>query len=527
MKILLIGTFLLGLIGCGSDTTSQNTNQDTSATTLNVLAGSEIKDLAENSELMNDLRAKTGIDLKFTYTGTIEGIDKIENGQEQPDIAWFAQDKYFHLMDTKHLIKESTKTMISPVVLGVKTSVAKSLGWKDGKTTWKDVEKAVSNKNFRYAMTSPTTSNSGFSAVVGITTAFSGNGNAAKTKDVDNARLSSFFKGQKIFSGSSGWLADAYVKNESTVDGIINYESIILGLKDRADKPSQPLTVIAPKDGTVIADYPMVLINSDKKTSYDKVLTWIKSNEIQTKIMNETHRRPILSSIRLASEFNTSLLIDTPFPGSKNTIDAMLLAYLNQHRVAGHSIFVLDKTGSMSETDGTDKQRIQRVRDGLYVLTGSDLSTTGKFAKFDNREKITIETFSEQPEIVKTFTMKSANDQNVFTGIRQIADNIQPDGNTAIYDALETALDEASKDTSGRYVSIVLMTDGESNHGETAQEFLNKYHQRNKHVHIFTIGIGDSKSEELTKISEETGGKYFDGRKEDLSNVFKTIRGYQ
>lgn len=135
-------------------------------------------------------------------------------------------------------------------------------------------------------------------------------------------------------------------------------------------------------------------------------------------------------------------------------------------------------------------------------MTESDLSTTGKFAKFYNREKITIKTFSKQPETVKTLTMKSVNDQNIFTGIRQIADNIQPDGNTAIYDALEKVLNETSKDRSGRYVLIVLMTDGESNHRETAQEFLDKYHQRNKHVHIFTIDIGDSKSEELTKISE-------------------------
>jgi hypothetical protein len=270
--------------------------------------------------------------------GTLSGIDAIESGTQTPDVAWFAQDHYFGLTDTKHLIKKSTPTMISPVILGVKQFKAKELGWLGRRIGWKDVEAAIASGKFHYAMASPTTSNSGFSAVIGITSAFSNAGDAILTKDVNKTKLTEFFSGQKLMSGSSGWLASAYQNSEPDLDGMINYESIILELDD-AKLLHERLVPIYPAEGAVIANYPLVLLNDAKSTDYSKVVQYIRTPAFQKEIMAGTHRRPILPQIRLASEFDKNLLIDTPFPASRSTVDAILGDYLNKRRLAAHAFY--------------------------------------------------------------------------------------------------------------------------------------------------------------------------------------------
>ncbi len=166
-------------------------------------------------------------------------------------------------------------------------------------------------------------------------------------------------------------------------------------------------------------------------------------------------------------------------------------------------------------------------------MAGSDDSLTGQFARFNNRERITIVTFSVHPEIDQTFVMKRANDPAVYQGVKTLAASLQPGGNTAIYDALEAALAEAQRDQAsdaGRYTSIVLMTDGENNRGDDFNAFERKWRALPpyaQHIRIFPIFIGEASPEELGRIADLTGGRAFDARKETISEIFKEIRGYQ
>ena len=59
-------------------------------------------------------------------------------------------------------------------------------------------------------------SNSGFSGLVAVASAFSGANSALTDADVQKATpsLKQFFTGQKLTSGSSGWLAQAYGRAE-------------------------------------------------------------------------------------------------------------------------------------------------------------------------------------------------------------------------------------------------------------------------------------------------------------------------
>ena len=97
--------------GCGGD----------SSKTLSILAGSELKDL---EPLFPDIKQATGVTLEPTYIGTLEGAEKIAGG-EPADAAWFSHGKYLSLLPgAGSRIVASEKIMLSPVVMGVRKSVA-------------------------------------------------------------------------------------------------------------------------------------------------------------------------------------------------------------------------------------------------------------------------------------------------------------------------------------------------------------------------------------------------------------------
>jgi len=48
-----------------------------------------------------------------------------------------------------------------------------------------------------------------------------------------------------------------------------------------------------------------------------------------------------------------------------------------------------------------------------------------------------------------------------------------------------------------------------------------------KRIKTFTVLFGEADREVMDKIAAITGGRSFDGRKKSLSEIFKTIRGYQ
>ncbi|HZV78338.1 MAG TPA: substrate-binding domain-containing protein [Candidatus Binatus sp.] len=521
LSIVLSGA----LSGCGqrATTNEQGPVEANSPDTLVVIAGSELKDLEPQLAQIKD---KTGVTVSLQYSGTLAGIDRINAG-EKFDAAWFSHDKYLVLSDTAHRVKAQEKIMLSPVIIGVKRSKAKALGWLDNpNVTWKDIAAKAGAGDFSYAMTNPASSNSGFSAVIGVASALAGTSDVLQVSDVNMAKLNDFFKGQKLTSGSSGWLIDAYVRDQDQLDGIVNYEANLITL-NHSGRLKEPLALIYPKEGIITADYPLVLLNEDKRAAYDKVVAYLKSADFQKTIMDNTYRRPVNPDVALSAAFPKSLIVELPFPNSLATVNAILLRYLNVNRVPAHSFFVLDTSGSMQGA------RLEGLQRALDTLAGEDPSLTGQFARFQNREKITLITFSGMVRPPVTFTMSSDRDTKTLDEVKQFAGNLRAGGSTAIFDAIEEAEAEAhaAQGHEGqRYYSIVLMTDGENNTGDDFDAFKRRYDglpADERAIKVFPILFGEGSSEQLNELADLTGGRVFDGTTAPLSAVFKEIRGYQ
>jgi Ca-activated chloride channel homolog len=513
----LIGVLLLA-VACSNVTPAPP------AKTLTVLAGSELKDL---EPLLPDLEKATGYHLSMTYVGSLDGAERIVNG-DRSQLAWFSSGKYLNLLQgNRGRVVAQEPIMVSPVVVGVKHSTAQRLGWSGNpNVTWADIGARSKAGEFHFAMTNPTASNSGFVALVGVASALA-QGGALDQGNINVAALKDFFSGQALTAGSSGWLADSYVRSQSSLDGMVNYESVLLSL-NQGSQLHEKLDLVYPKEGIVTADYPLMVLDRSQRAAYDSVTAYLRQPDVQTRIMKSTGRRPALPGVALDSRFPSQVLIELPFPSSLEIVNKLLFTYLDQIRRPAHAIFVLDTSGSM------DGPRIDSLKRALTNLTGADTSITGQFASFRQREQITMVLFNSRVYQQRDFTVNDVSSSSPdLAQIRDFVNSLQAGGGTAIYDALETAYQTAARDQQqdpDRYYSIVLMTDGQNTAGHDASHFLSTYNRLPapvRSVKTFPILFGEAAPKELNQVADVTGGRVFDGRTASLNTVFKEIRGYQ
>src|SRR4029077_13681490 len=160
-----------------------------------------------------------------------------------------------------------------------------------------------------------------------------------------------------------------------------------------------------PKEGIVTADYTLMLLHSDSDTrsKFDKVVAYLRSDKVQQQIMSSTYRRPAVSTVPLGSQFPSSILLELPFPGSLSVVNDLITTYLDQIRPPSSTTYVLDLSGSMQGS------RLDSVKRTFANLTGADTSVTGRFARFRQREHVTIITFSSQVEDTREFDINDVS----------------------------------------------------------------------------------------------------------------------
>jgi Ca-activated chloride channel family protein len=523
--LVLTGCFSSSSGGSATTTTTKN-----GPTVLRVLAGSEVADMLP---ILKQAEKAIGVDVELSYIGTIDGTEQVAAGSTKGryDATWFPNNRYLSLLPgASSATSTSVKIMSSPVVFGLRPSIATSLGWDTTPPTWGELAAAASAGKFTYGMTNPAASNSGFSALVSVATALSGTGSALTADNITSVepQLKSFFSGQKLTAGSSGFLATKFQSDPTAVDGIVNYESVLLGLKAQGE----PLTIIRPTDGVVTSDYPLTLLTSasaSKRPLFTKLTNWLTTPKIQKEIVDQTHRRPGVPGISTGNQFPSGVLFETPFPNTLDVANTLITTYLDNARAPAQTVFLLDTSGSM---DGT---RLEELQAALKNLAGASTTTSGGFAEFRNRERVTFIPFNTDPEPATTISIPDSDSAKnaAFGQIRSFANDLEAGGNTSIYSSLKKAYGIAVSDLAARpdtFVSVVLMTDGENNSGISASQFKTYYASlgaTGKSIPAFVVLFGEGDKTALTDIASVTGGQVFDARNGDLTAAFQAIRGYQ
>ncbi len=490
---------------------------------LRILAGSELKEL--EPEIVSAARS-ANLTVAVSYAGTLEMVDRI-NQWEPFDAILPPNGAYPSLALTRKAVAKE-KLFYSRVALGVKESKARALGWDRAAPNWSEVTQAVKDGKLVYAMTNPTTSNTGMSTLFAVAASTAKKTEDLAASEVDRGALKDFLSGQKLTAGSSGWLADAYVREQDRLDGLVNYEAVLLRLNERPEL-HEKLTIIYPRDGVISADYPLMLLDPGKRAVYDRLVAVLKGAEFQSHL-ERAYLRPSDPTVRRAPKLSDSTVVELAFPNNLAVIDAVLAAYQAELRRPATSIYLLDVSGSMRG------ERLASLKAALELLTGVDArSSTARYARFQNREHVVLIPFSTQPWRPMSFSFDNALEKlKTEEDIRGFVDGLQARGGTAIYDALDLAFQLGHRelaDDPRRLVTVVLLTDGMNNRGLAPEEFQARWSgasgSASEPIRTFPILFGEAGSSELEDIARHTGGRAFDARNTNLRSVFQEIRGYQ
>ena len=134
---------------------------------LSIVSGSENRPL---EPLIQDWARENRVDVQVTYMGSVDISREVARGLDTEfDAVWPAHSLWVELGDRQNVVSSCSSILRSPVVLGLRQSIAERLGWvgRDD-VTIQDISTAASDGSFRLAMTSATQSNSGASAYIGF-----------------------------------------------------------------------------------------------------------------------------------------------------------------------------------------------------------------------------------------------------------------------------------------------------------------------------------------------------------------------
>ncbi|CCH29252.1 substrate-binding domain-containing protein [Actinosynnema sp. NPDC047251] len=465
--------------------------------TLMVLAGAELADLRP---VLAELRRDTGVDLRLDHRGTVRASAEIRAGARH-DLAWLSTSRYLRLAGGT--VPLATSVMLSPVVVGVKPGKV-----KETSPSWASLASVAGVGELKYLMADPRVAGSGLAALIGVATAAAGTGAALKPEDVRCDKVQGFLVGRAAVTEAED-VAEEYVRQQDQLDAVVTYESTVLSL-NASGRVREQLEVVYPRDGIVLADYPVMLLKPEKRVAYDRVVGWLLGERGQRALMG-TFRRPVDAGVdrpaALRAELGTSLY----FPGSQGVVDALLAAYDRAGEPA-RVVFVLDYSTSMAG------ERIDGLRDvfarlsGIGGGVGSGVAGTGGFEGFRVGESITVVRFAGSVLAADTVVVRGAADLVSLQGL--LAGELQ-DG-TAVWSALDVAYREAAGGV------VVVLTDGENNAGMTVNELLAAWP---KPARTYAVRFGTADPVELGRVAAASGGRVVEADGVALAQAVKDIRG--
>lgn len=546
MKRIFLGilTGMLLLTGCGADSgtgreeeprESQNTEgkaEEQEKQEITRVPGGQIRILSgsENQELetiIQECSEATGVEIQMEYKGSVDIMRELENGAPDYDAVWPASSIWVSMGDTGHLIKHSQSISMTPVVFGIRESLAEKLGFVGEKVSVNDILTAIRDGEMSFCMTSATQSNSGASAYIGFLYALLGKQEGLTSEDLQKpdlqADIRELLSGVERSSGSSDWLKDMFL--EGDYDAMVNYECLIIDANQQLEEEGkEPLYVVYPYDGLSIADSPLGYVDhgdEEKEEAFLAVQEYLLSDKAQAEI-EATGRRINAGGVSKENQdvFNRDWGIDTErilspiqMPEAAVLTEALNI-YQTSFKKPSLNIYCLDFSGSMS---GTGEEQLKEAMAQILLQENARKN----FLQANAGEVNEVVFFDDT--ILDVQAAADDSDEALAELNQKVAD-FQIAGGTDIYRAAAEALEIASGyDLTNYTPAIILMTDGRSNYNySNFEEVWNRYEED---IPIFSITFGDADPGQLEELAKISGGRVFDGTK-DLTAAFRSVKGY-
>ena len=527
---LAFALLLTGCAGSPGEAKTEEKERDASAEimkadgTIRILSGSENEEL---EAVIDECSQATGVEIEMDYKGSVDIMRALENGAEEYDAVWPASSIWLSMGDVDHLVKHSQSISMTPVVFGIRESLAEELGFKEKDVSVKDILAAIQDGKMSFCMTSATQSNSGASAYIGFLYALLGKQEGMTVGDLQGERLrddiTGLLGGVERSSGSSDWLKDLFLKED--YDAMVNYECLIIDANRQLESEGkEPLYIVYPYDGLSIADSPLGYVDhgdSQKEEAFQAVQQYLLSKEAQSEI-EATGRRISANGVSDENKdvFNEEWGVDTErilspiqMPDADVLMEALNL-YQTSFKKPSLNIYCLDFSGSM---EGTGEAQLKDAMSQILLQENASRN----FLQANAGEVNEVIFFDNT--ILDIERAADDSDEALAQLYQKVAD-FQIAGGTDIYNAAAQALAEASSYDLEKYTpAIILMTDGVSDYNY--QTFQEAWDILGIDVPVFSITFGTADPTQLEELAEATGGRVFDGT-QDLTEAFRSVKGY-
>lgn len=527
---LAFALLLTGCAGSPGEAKTEEKERDASAEimkadgTIRILSGSENEEL---EAVIDECSQATGVEIEMDYKGSVDIMRVLESGAEEYDAVWPASSIWLSMGDVNHLVKHSQSISMTPVVFGIRDSLAEELGFKGKDVSVKDILAAIQGGKMSFCMTSATQSNSGASAYIGFLYALLGKQEGMTAEDLQGEQLradiTELLGGVERSSGSSDWLKDLFLKED--YDAMVNYECLIIDANRQLESEGkEPLYIVYPYDGLSIADSPLGYVDhgdSQKEEAFQAVQQYLLSKEAQSEI-EATGRRISANGVSDENKdvFNEEWGVDTErilspiqMPDADVLMEALNL-YQTSFKKPSLNIYCLDFSGSM---EGTGEAQLKDAMSQILLQENASRN----FLQANAGEVNEVIFFDNT--ILDIERAADDSDEALAQLYQKVAD-FQIAGGTDIYNAAAQALAEASSYDLEKYTpAIILMTDGVSDYNY--QTFQEAWDILGIDVPVFSITFGTADPTQLEELAEATGGRVFDGT-QDLTEAFRSVKGY-
>ena len=504
-----------------------------------------------------------GVESVEAANALVAGWDEVALGP-QPDVwvpassAWALQVQ-LKRQATKQpdvIPFERPKVATTPMVFAMPKPMAQALGWPQRPLGWEDLLQAVQSPQgwkafnqpswgpFRLGKLDPNLSTPGLEALIGAVFAATRQGSdlSVETLAKQADQLRTLILGIERAPGQDADTPATFLANLQQADqagetlgfvsavpldekSVFDYNRGSLGgLEDgeRRPKPKVPLAAVYPKEGTLEADHPWVVlrvpwVDAAKRRAAGGFLDYIRSEPVQVRFQEAGFRswrgRPgpaFTEELGLLPDQPTRVLA----PPAPRVVAAALESW-NAARKRSNVLAVFDISGSMKEevpgTGGSTKMDLvkQAAAQGLAYFApetnlGSWVFATDLSAGKDWREDVPIGPTSA----------KLPNGQTRRQAMLGALTAMQAtNGDTGLYDTTLAAFRAVKRSYAPDRINIVvLLTDGindDPGGGISKEELLSqlKAGQGDQKVGIITIAFGaNADVTSLRQISQATGG---------------------
>lgn len=506
------------------------------AATLSILSGSENEAL---EPLIQDWAADNNVAVSVTYLGSVDISRELQSGTTAYDAVWPAHSLWIELGDTGKSVAHATSILRSPVVLGLRTSIAQRLGWVGRKDiTIQDIRDAAARDEFRLSMTSATQSNSGASAYLGFLYAFAGNPDLLTGPMLDDPALQAEMRDLLAevdrSSGSSGWLGTAFQDNPAAFDAMFNYESVVIETNQAlVAKGEEPLYLIYPANGLAVSDSPLGFLSRNdpgKEAAFLALQAHLLAPETQGQLSALGRRAGLIGLDATNADprvWNPDWGVDlsrdiAPIPTPASDVIAKALTlYQTELRKPSLTIWVLDVSGSM------DGEPLDQLKQAMRLLLDPDAAALNLLQP-SSGDVTVILPFNHQP--LAPTVVVGGTGEDLAAALARV-NLLAADGGTDVYLAIDAALGilqpYADNGSLTEFLpAIVAMTDGASDTGN--RDLLFRALEGTswaKDVPIHSIAFGAADTEQLEALSQATVGRMFTAG-DDIAKALRAAKGY-